>query len=214
MIEFVYDSNGFIELKSYSNDCTVEELLEKTIDIGSQINLCKKCGKCCFDTIPIIGSEIKRIMEVLNVDKLDSTFSYLKFPCIPSVEEKTKNIVEIIRSFGMTRIEATMFYEFNAADPIIMNKNADGQCISISNDMCVKYKIRPMICRLYHCKTGAKLSNLREILISQGIWHSYLIMDWINENDIPYNPFLKSTNYDRLFIKDFDISFEKYCYKM
>jgi Fe-S-cluster containining protein len=212
MIEYMYDRNGFIEMKSYSSDCTVEELIVKTTDIGSQINLCGKCGKCCFDTIPIIGSEVKKIMEVLNIDKIDSSFTYLKFPNIPNIVEKEKNIEEIIRVYGMTKREATIFYEFNAADPIIMNKNIDGQCISISNDMCLKYKIRPIICRLYHCRTGEKLSNIREILICQGIWHSYLIMGWIKENDIPYNPFLKSTNYNELFIKDFDISFEKYCF--
>jgi Fe-S-cluster containining protein len=208
MLEFEKDIDNRLELTYFSEDCTLNELINRLTNLNEQSELCQKCGKCCSDTIPITGFEIKRITEEVKSGKKDYSVIDLNFPDKPDTKEKEKSISEMASMFGFSKRHATVLYEYNTATPITMKKGADGQCVRISNNLCAQYGIRPLICRLYYCNTADRLAGLREIIISQGIWHSYYIMGWIDKREIEDNPFLNASNYDDVLLKKFDYRFD------
>lgn len=203
MIEFKDELDNFVELECYSDDCTLNELINRLADLSEQKNMCRKCGKCCLDLIPLNG------LEIMNIKRLDSGFTGLVFPDKPNVKGMEKSIHEMMNLFDLPKRHAEILHEYNTAEPIYMNKEMNGQCISQNDNLCAKYSMRPLICRLYHCKTGKKLSGIREIIISQGIWHSYYIMGWIDKSKIKNNPFLNASAYDEILLKQFDYPFDE-----
>jgi Fe-S-cluster containining protein len=209
MIEFSIDNKDCIEVEKYSEDCTVEEYANNLTERINKVNICERCGNCCFDIIPIIGYEIRRIMEIMNIKTISQEFYYLVLPNKPNVAGKNNSIHDLMKTYNLSESIATILYEYNNVEPITMNKNKDGQCLSITDDKCAKYKIRPLICRLYHCNLGNKVSALNELIINQGIWHSYYIMEWIKEKDISHNPFIKGNNLEEVLLKDFDHNFDE-----
>jgi hypothetical protein len=106
-----------------------------------------------------------------------------------------------MRSFQLPRRQAVLCYEYNAADPIVMSKTENG--------LCAKYPIRPLICRLYHCRLGSRLVKLLEVIVTRGIWHSYFVMGWIDRESLEDNPFANGVSYHELLLKDFDYPLEE-----
>lgn len=211
MIEFIAEDEE-IELKSYDSGTTLTDLAEaleafrltcsfKTID-------CKGCGECCSDNIPVLGLDLQLLQDGLNINFEQASHNILVLPEKPEIALRRKAIKEIKQSASITTLEATLVYEYNNAEPIILAKQKAGECCFLENNLCSKYLIRPYSCGLYLCNMGEKLSFIEEMIIRQGTWHAYYKLGWIGEQDISHNPFLKADSYKDLLLSDFDINLE------
>lgn len=211
MIEFIAE-NEEIELKAYDPKTTLKELSEaleafrltcsfKTID-------CKGCGECCSDNIPVLGLDLKSLQDGLDISFEQASQSILVLPEKPDIDARRKSIKEMSESTSITTLEATLLYEYNNAEPIILAKQDGGECCFLENKLCSSYLIRPYSCSLYLCNMGEKLSYIEEMIIRQGTWHAYYKLGWIGREDIPHNPFLKADAYKKLLLADFDFNLE------
>lgn len=212
MIEFIAE-NEEIELKAYGPGATLKELSEaleafrltcslKTID-------CKGCGECCSDNIPVLGLDLPVLQDGLCISFEQASKNILTLPEKPDVASRRKAIKEMSKSAAITTLEATLLYEYNNAEPIILAKRkAGGECCFLENRICSKYMIRPYSCGLYLCNMGEKLSYIEEMIIRQGTWHAYYKLGWIGGEDIMHNPFLKADSYEKLLLADFDFNLE------
>jgi Fe-S-cluster containining protein len=198
MIKFsIHDD--LIELDEYSPDVTLSELAMKLDAFRSNADLktkkCPGCGECCSDNIPVLGYDLD-----LYEGKYDDC---LIMPEKPDVKSRKKAIDDLLKN-SMSLIDATLIYEYNNSEPIILNKKSDGECIFLKGGFCGSYRVRPYSCGLYLCVMGEKLSYIEEMIIRQGTWHAYNRMGWIDESEIRHNPFLKTDSYCKLLVKDFD----------
>ncbi len=241
MIEFIAE-NEEIELKSYDPDATLTELAAQLesfrLTCGLKTSECKGCGECCTDNIPVLGLDIPRLLEGLNMSFEQATQSVFVLPERPDIDFRRKAIREMGKTAGITPLEATLLFEYNNAEPIILAKQAQqsnqgGQtevikseaqtgkdeqsdmignalptCCFLHENLCSRYTIRPYSCGLYLCNMGQHLSYLQEMVIRQGTWHAYYKLGWIDKEEISHNPFLKAESYDELLIADFDFNFE------
>lgn len=207
MIEFVTE-NDEIELKYYEADTTLRELSTALEDFRLTCRLktaeCKGCGECCSDNIPVLGLDLELLLEGLNMSFEEASREILILPEKPDISSRRKAIAEMSKSSDIAPIEAAVLYEYNNAEPIILGKQAGGECCFLRNNLCSQYSIRPYSCGLYLCTMGEKLSYLQEMIIRQGTWHAYYKLGWISREDISHNPFLKTASYDELLVKDFD----------
>lgn len=211
MIEFIAE-NEEIELKAYDPETTLAELVEaleafrltcsfKTID-------CKGCGDCCSDNIPVLGLDLQLLQDGLSISFEQASDSILTLPEKPNIASRRKAIKEMSQSASITILEATLQYEYNNAEPLILAKKGSGKCCFLENSLCSKYMIRPYSCGLYLCNMGERLSFIEEMIIRQGTWHAYYKLGWIGEQDISHNPFLKAASYEKLLLADFDFNLE------
>jgi Fe-S-cluster containining protein len=134
--------------------------------------------------------------------------SVLILPEKPDIAARRKAIREMAETSGITALEATLLYEYNNAEPIILAKQDGGECCFLRENLCSKYLIRPYSCGLYLCNMGEKLSYIQEMIIRQGTWHAYYRLGWISAEEIAHNPFLKADSYDKLLLADFDFKLE------
>lgn len=231
--EVIEDS---IELAHYSPDTTLPELVAELEEFRKNNELktrkCKGCGLCCQDNIPVLGFDMSILVQGLgcSLDELKS--KYLIIPEPIEASSRRKSIAEMAMTPGMSGIESVLLYEYNNAEPLILNKQDNGDCCLLKvaecasqNDdfliklekvqkrpghtlrkqkLCSLYSYRPFSCGLYLCNMGEKLAFIQEMIIRQGTWHAYSMLGWISEEDISHNPFLKVRTYDELYVKDFD----------
>jgi Fe-S-cluster containining protein len=226
MIEFITD-NEEIELKSYDPDATLAELATELESFRLTCSLktseCKGCGECCGDNIPVLGLDIPRLLEGLDMSFEQAIQSILVLPGNPDMAFRRKAIREMAAAASITPLEAALLFEYNNAEPIILAKQvkqsnqpgqseSDGEasavCCFLHKNLCSRYTIRPYSCGLYLCNMGQRLSYLQEMVIRQGTWHAYYKLGWIDAEDISHNPFLKADSYDKLPIADFEFNFE------
>lgn len=193
--------NDEIELVEYSDDAALSELsgeLENFRQLkGLKTDNCKGCEGCCSDDIPVLGFDLPRF----------DPDNDLIIPEKPDLDTRKKGIRDLENNSmnnSMNHEEATLIYEYNNSEPVILKKKQDGECIFLENGLCGHYKTRPYSCGLYLCNMGEHLSFLQEMIIRQGTWHAYNVMGWIDQKDIAHNPFFKADSYDKLLIKDFD----------
>lgn len=214
MIEFAIEDNE-IELKHYDPDTTLTDLVKgleayRTSEAAADLKTsgCKGCGECCSDNIPVLGLDIPRLMDGLGIGFDEAANSIFMLPEKPDMAFRRKAIKEMARSASISEFEATLLFEYNNAEPVIMAKNADMQCCFLSSGLCSKYSIRPYSCGLYLCNMGPRLSYIQEMIIRQGTWHAYFRLGWISEADITHNPFLTADSYDGLLVSDFEFRLE------
>ncbi len=213
MIEFISD-NGKVELKYYDPDATLAELATELEIFRSTCDLktskCKGCGECCSDNIPVLGLDISPLLEGLGMSFEQAVQSVLVLPDKPDMAFRSKAIREMASATSITPLEATLLFEYNNAEPIILTKQVQHPpvCCFLHENLCSRYTIRPYSCGLYLCNMDQHLSYLQEMVIRQGTWHAYYKLGWVAAEDISHNPFLKADSYDKLPIADFDYNFE------
>lgn len=206
VVKFVMDK--IIEIESYSEDCSLAELACALDKIGSESLTCDKCGKCCCDTVPILGLDMLSLMDKTGLPSIPEDYPSFEFPQKPDMKLKHKSIRELNQMFKLSNHDAELFYEYNSSEPVTLRKKDDGQCIFSTENLCGQYQVRPFICQLYQCRFGEKLSYLKEMIVSQGIWHSYFIMGWINEREISHNPFLSKDSFSEVLLKSFELNIQ------
>jgi len=212
MIEFTIDNNE-IELVSYDDKATLLELSTELESFrksaaGLKTFSCMSCGECCSDNIPVLGLDLPVLLEGLDMDFGQAAGSVLLLPDKPDIAFRRKAIREMAESASISKLDATLLFEYNNAEPIILAKQAGGECCFLEDRLCSRYSIRPYSCGLYLCNMGERLSYIQEMIIRQGTWHAYYKLGWIGIDDISHNPFLKADAYDRLLVSDFDFRLE------
>lgn len=218
MIEFIADDEE-IELKYYDPDTTLTELAMELeafrLTCGLKTSECKGCGECCSDDIPVLGLDIPAILEGMHISFEQAIQSTLVLPEKPDMAFRRKAILEMAQSASIKPLEATILFEYNNAEPIILARKtrqpiqsgaAPEVCCFLENNLCSQYTIRPYSCGLYLCNMGERLSYIQEMIIRQGTWHAYYKLGWINEHEIAHNPFIKADSYDKLLVADFEFN--------
>ena len=211
MIAFKADKKT-IELAGYSDDTTLNELVSGLEAYRMKNSLktrnCQGCGKCCKDDIPVLGFDLPVIPGGLSLKHETSSDSCIVLPEKPDNEARQKALLELQRTNGLTKLEASLIYEYNNSEPLILARQQDGACLFLKNRLCSVYGRRPYSCGLYLCNMGERLSYIQEMIIRQGTWHAYNLMGWVSAEEISHNPFLKSRSYDELLVKDFEFGLE------
>ena len=214
MIKFTIEEND-IELEYYDPDTTLTEFAQsleayRTSPEASGLKTegCKGCGECCSDNIPVLGLDIPRLLNGLDIGFDEAVKTILTLPEKPDMAFRKKAVKEMTRSASITELEAALLFEYNNAEPIIMAKKADMRCCFLNSNLCSGYSIRPYSCGLYLCNMGQRLSYIQEMIIRQGTWHAYSRLGWISEADIPHNPFLTADSYDELLLSSFEFKLE------
>lgn len=196
------------ELLDYSGDATLRELSESLEEFrlhnGLRTKNCRGCGECCSDDIPVLGFDMQALKEGLGCASAKELEKYLILPGKPDLAARNKATGDLARTTGVTPLEAAVIYEYNNAEPVIIAKKQNGECLFLDGGLCSRYAIRPYSCGLYLCNMGEKLSYIQEMVIRQGTWHAYHLLGWVPESEIAHNPFLKYDSYDSLPVKEFD----------
>lgn len=164
---------------------------------------CAACGRCCrYEHLPVFGLDI---LETKNRLGEEVWRNYVTLPEQPSPAERREAILEFVQNHDLDHATATLLYEYNVAEPVSYAKSSDGGCVYLTNGLCSNYPDRAFTCALYACTTGERLSNLQELIVRQGVWHSYYVLGWIEAEDIEHNPFLSAETYESVRIADFDV---------
>ena len=207
MIELVLDENGAIEIGDCSRDSTLQDLVDALGGWLTGHGACRRCTRCCTDVIPLNGFEIQRLQDSVRGASIAERAPYLRMPEPPDLHRRREGIREMQRTFEMSTKAATALYEHNNADPVCIAKADTGDCFFIRDGLCTRYSTRPLVCRLYHCRLGKRLSALNESIIAQGVWHSYSVLGWIDEKDLAHNPFVGAASYRQIRLDAFDHDF-------
>ena len=211
MISFsVQDGN--IELDAYQPEATLADLAAELDGFrmrqGCRLRECYACGECCRDPVPVLGYDVRRMRRESGADSERELSRHLSFPEKPDLVARKKGISDMMRQHDLAEREATLIYEYNQCESIAMARR-DGACGLLSDRLCTVHDERYYICELFFCRLGERLSGLFDSIVSQGVWHSYFVMDWIPAEAIGRNPFLKADAYDELLLSDFDTNLEK-----
>jgi Fe-S-cluster containining protein len=204
MIELVV-KDDLIELKEFSDDSTLQDLVEGTEKIrlseGLKTQHCYAFGMCCKEPIPVLGYDFDRLTKRLDVSEETLKEGYLELPEAPEPSERIRAIRSLRQEHDFSDREATLVYEFNTAEPVILKRSAQGSCIFLENNLCTIYEDRPFICKLYLCNMAENLSNLYETITTQGTWYTYSRLGWIAKEEIRHNPYLKAEGYGGVYLK-------------
>lgn len=211
VIEFIIEEKK-IELSGYSEDTTLNELVSELEAFRLKNRLktrnCQGCGKCCKDNIPVLGLDLPEIPGGLSAVQEESYDSCIVLPEKPCKETRQKALAELQRTNGLKKLEASLIFEYNNAEPLILSRQQDSTCLFLKNKLCSVYDKRPYSCGLYLCNMGEKLSYIQEMIIRQGTWHAYQLLGWVAAEEISHNPFLKARSYDELLVREFDFDLE------
>lgn len=212
MIKFAVENNE-IELVNYDDKATLHELSSELESFrksaaGLKTSGCMGCGECCSDNIPVLGPDLPVLLGGLDMDLEQAAGSVLLLPEKPDMEYRKKAIKEMAQSASISELEATLLFEYNNAEPIILAKQAGGECCFLKQRLCSRYSIRPYSCGLYLCNMGERLSYIQEMIVRQGTWYAYYKLGWISSSDIAHNLFLKTDSYDKLLVSDFEFRLE------
>lgn len=169
---------------------------------------CRDCGECCNQPIPVLGCDIEELSSAAGINVGGLAAELLETPGIPSIDARRKAVGDLMRQNDLPELEATLLYEYNHADPVILKRRSDGTCIFLRGTLCSIYPSRPFMCRLYLCNMGERLSVLYEKIIGQGIWHLYSRLGWIEESELGHNPFVRRRSVDGVRLGDFDVDLE------
>ncbi len=205
MVELVADNTATVEIGRYSPDATLAELVEAIAEALARSNACRDCCTCCSDEIPVNGIELRSIRERKNRAAFGPVLSSLVLPERPDMRARRTAIADLAETFEVSPAAATLLYECNNASPLRLRKKEDGGCLLLAEGLCKEYSARPLVCRLYYCRLGRRLAAVTDMVVSQGVWHSYCVMGWIAEAEVAHNPFLDAAGYEDILLSRFDV---------
>ncbi len=198
-----------IELADYAECAKVGDLIESLGRMRLRPGLatvgCAGCGLCCRDRVPILGSDLKLLEGALGISRAQLIRDHLDLPAQPDPEERAVQIADLARQMSVSITEATFLYEWNTGDPVVPKRALNSFCHWLRDRRCSIYPSRPLICSFYLCNFGNRLSGLFDSIVRQGIWHSYVILGWIDCHVVSHNPFLASDDPTQALLADFDI---------
>ena len=204
MIELAFNDDGAMEMGDCSPDSTLQELVDALSQWMTVHRTCRGCTQCCRDVIPLNGIEVRRLQATFRAASMAEALPYLRMPARPDLQRRREGIRELQDTFEVPARTATVLYEYNNADPVCIAKTDTGDCFFIRDGLCARYATRPLVCRLYHCRLGERLSALNEAIIAHGVWHSYSVLGWIDEKEIAHNPFVGADDYGRIRLDAFE----------
>ena len=209
MVGFHITENNEIELMEYDAGTTLADLAAELESFRAaapdlRTGECKGCGECCSDDIPVLGLDLAVLPGIPDADPGQAVGSILILPDKPDMDFRRKAIREMCEWTNISELEATLLFEYNNAEPLILARQASGECCFLKDGLCTRYTMRPYSCGLYLCNMGPRLAYIQEMIIRQGTWHAYSKLGWISKSDIPHNPFLKADSYDKLLVSDFE----------
>jgi len=203
---------GSIELEGHRPEATLADLVDAVEGArtapGLPTERCHGCGKCCREPIPVLGYDHARLARRLGVSQERLAERFLSAPQRPDPHERADDIGRLERQIGLSPEEATLIYEHNRSEPVTLERDETGRCCFLENNLCSIYEDRPFICRLYICNMGEKLSILYEQIESQGVWHSYAALGWLDARAIAHNPFLRGARYEQIRLSWFEVSLD------
>lgn len=215
MIKLITQKNK-IELESFTDNATLTDLAEAIKSHCDQTDLitknCYGCGGCCNQDIPVLGFDLNLLQQKLqqglqqewNFDLNSLPDKYFILPDKTAIKERNNSIKDLKNQFNYTNLQASLIYEFNQSEPIILSKKSDRECLFLEKKLCKIFSLRPFICSLYICNAANHLAAMLENIVRQGTWHAYYILGWIEKQEINHNPFLKYNQYKEVLLKDFD----------
>ena len=211
MVEFsVIDKK--IELMSYSSNDTLVDLarsLEKfRLSQDLKTRYCYNCGECCNQPIPVMGYDFDALSKATGYGKDDLVRNVLRLPDPPDPAQRKKAVEDLKLQHNFSELEATLLYEYNQSEPIILDRKEDGACVFLNGKLCTIYENRPYMCWLHLCNMGDKLEIMYEMIIGQGIWLAYHKMGWVDAEELTHNPFLVSRSYEDVRMADFEFDLE------
>jgi Fe-S-cluster containining protein len=206
MVSLTVD-DGRIELLDYSPSTSLAELADRLNEFRTQPGLmthfCAMCARCCYDTIPLFGYDVAGL-QALAAERGEVWTDYVALPPQPDVQGRRRGIRELQRDAGMSRSQATLIYEANAAEPVTLARNGLGGCRFLDGALCSIYPRRPFACRLYLCNMGERLEALYDGIVTQGVWHSYAVLGWVPLEEIAHNPFAAAGTFDNVALESFE----------
>lgn len=207
-----------VELSGYAECATIDDLIAELERIRLRPGLatvgCSGCGLCCRDRVPVLGADLPRLERTLGLSRERLLHDHLDLPNPPDPQERAACIADLERQFQASPLEATLLYEWNTGEPIVPRQAEDGFCHWLRDRRCSVYSGRPLICSVYLCNFGNKLSALFDAIVRQGVWHSYAALGWIEDGVIPHNPFLSSTNPAQALLSAFEIDVTPLVHRM
>lgn len=198
-----------IELAGYAGGAVVGDLiaaLERArLRPGLATVGCAGCGLCCRDRVPVLGADLPRLQRALGIGRERLLADHLELPERPDPDRRAARIADLARQLRAAPAEATLLYEWNTGEPIVPKQAADGFCHWLRDRRCSVYAGRPLICSLYLCNFGGRLSGLFDAIVRQGVWHSYAALGWIDRGVIPHNPFVSAGDPAQAPLRAFDV---------
>lgn len=197
-----------IELERCSDEATLQDLVRgiEQVRLLSRLKVsrCAGCGGCCRQPIPVFGVDLANLAAALDAPDERSVLERLAVPDLrPSGLERRAAIRKLSRDTGLPLEQAERLYEFNNGEQVSLRRADDGSCEFLRDGMCTIYERRPLVCRLYLCQMGDRLSVLHENITRQGVWHLYERAGWLCRDDIPRNPFVQAGRWEEARLSAF-----------
>lgn len=198
-----------IDLVGYDGTATVGDLIEALEQIRLRPGLatvgCAGCGLCCRDRVPVLGVDLPKLEQLLGIGREQLLIDHLDLPMKPDPVDRVAQITNLARQLRTSMAEATLLYEWNTGDPLVPKQEKDGFCHWLQDRRCSVYSGRPLICSFYLCNFGDRLSALFDAIVRQGVWHSYVVLGWIDCSEIAHNPFLTVDDPTHAPLSAFDV---------
>ncbi len=160
--------------------------------------LCKRCGKCCAQEIPVVG------MDLAHLERGTGSRSVSSYLVLPGKRHEARSrrqvVVQLTRDLGVSQEDAERLHDFNNGDPAVLAKGANGECTFLCEGLCSIYGYRPLGCRLFHCKMGGRLSILHESIVRAGTWDLYSRLGMIEGKELSQNPFVGKSEWSEVLL--------------
>lgn len=197
-----------IELEGYSDEATLQDLVRgiERVRLRSDLKVsrCAGCGGCCRQPIPVLGVDLANLATALSAPDERSVLERLAVPDVrPSGHERRAAIRKLSRDTGLSLEQAEWIYDYNNGEQVSPRRADNGSCEFLRGGMCTIYELRPLVCRLYLCTMGDRLSVMQENISRQGVWHLYEHVGWLCRDDIASNPFVQVRSYEEARLSAF-----------
>lgn len=209
-----------IELEYYSEDATLRELADGAnkfrLTVELETKYCEGCARCCYQDVPVLGLDILNLKKNLRLTLKEVLDKFVILPEKPNTKARRSAIKDFMRNCDTDLIKASILYDYNQSEPLLLPKKEKGACIFLNeiSGLCGIYEHRPFTGDLYLCNMGDEFSAIQEMIVRHGTWHAYHLLGWIEKEEISYNPFLYGDDFDKMYVRDFYFNPEELLEKM
>lgn len=208
MVKFIVEEDK-IELEYYSDDATLKELADGVNEFRLTNELetkyCEGCGRCCIQDVPVVGLDLILLQKKLGLSLNEVVEKFTVLPTKPDLDARRKGVRDFMKTCDTDIVQASILYDYNQCEPLLIPRRKNGTCIFLQegSGLCSIFEYRPFTGDLYVCNMGNNLSSIQEMVVRHGTWHAYYLLGWIEKEEIEYNPFLYSEDFDKMYVKDF-----------